>query len=336
MRHIDVFGGIVQVLMSDSKQSKFILCRPFGGMNDTLVQIAKCYRYAQKHKRRLIIDTTRSGMYLPFDRFFEMAKPDPSVVLSLDYVLLAHLETLQCYPGVLQGRIGSYKTKNIRGSGGQREVKSGVFTRLNFQSSAIEPLVVHECFGGGRHSKLILGLLCLREKVADEINRRLATLPASYVAIHIRNTDMQTDYLEFFDVIRTQVEGHPIVLCSDDDDVKAQAIAIFGQEYIIGLRQIAGFGSKPLHSLGSKISDQTKFKIMLDALTDLMAMALSQKVYSPKNIDGKISGFGKLGMLLQTDKAIALQLLRRTTPIRMKIMHSVKVYLEWRHFRLAK
>ncbi len=140
---------------------------------------------------------------------------------------------------------------------------------------------------------------------------------------------MQTDYLEFFDRIRTQIGNQPILLCSDDDAVKEKASIVFGSHKIISLRQITGFGNKPLHLLGSKVTDETKFDIVLDALTDLMAMALAKKVYIPKNTQGKLSGFGRLGKMLQADKAIVLQLLRRPIPFPLNLIRTMKRSMEW-------
>ena len=42
------------------KNKKYILCRPVGGLNDIFCQIEKCWQYAEKYNRILIVDTDKS------------------------------------------------------------------------------------------------------------------------------------------------------------------------------------------------------------------------------------------------------------------------------------
>lgn len=312
------------------RYKRFLLCRPHGGLNDTLVQIFLCYRYAKTHRRALVIDTRQSGIYLPLDRFFALHKPDPAVFLSIDDDLLAHLNALACHPSQLQGRIHAFKTAYDAGTNQQRDLQTRISTRLNFKSSATEPLVVHEDFGGGNKSVKTLRLLCLKTDVADEINRRLSVLPASYVALQVRNTDRQSDYLPFFAQHREKFANSMVLLCSDDDKVSSHAQDVFGPDKIINLRRIGGFHGKPLHLLGKKISEEAKFNILLDALTDIMAMAMANAVY----VANHESGFGRLGRALQADKALASQLLGRPLPsgpgtLRARLQAVEMLY--WRH-----
>ena len=56
---------------------KELLCIPYGGLNDTLVQISRCYEYAKIYKRQLLIDTSKSGIFLDFGLYFEFNPPIP-------------------------------------------------------------------------------------------------------------------------------------------------------------------------------------------------------------------------------------------------------------------
>lgn len=51
---------------------KELLCIPYGGLNDTLVQISRCYEYAKIYKRRLLIDTSKSVIFLDFGLYFDL------------------------------------------------------------------------------------------------------------------------------------------------------------------------------------------------------------------------------------------------------------------------
>jgi hypothetical protein len=317
----------------NSKENRYVLCRPNGGLNDTLVQIFLCLQYAKTNRRTLIIDTARSGIYLPFHHFFEFIRPDSSVVLELNDQLLAHLESLECHPPELRGRIGSFNTEYSGEIGSSRDTVSGISTRLDFGLATNEPLVVHENCGGGRKSIQMLGFLCLRESVAGEINRRLMLLPESYVSIHVRNTDMHCDYELFFASIAPEIAGKNVLLCSDDDKVFASASKFFGADKTINLRRVGGFDGKPLHSLGSGVDDGTKFSIVIDALTDLMAMAFSKCVYLTTSTDGHQSGFGRLGENLHSHQSLALQLMRRPVPLSFQLNRSMRQILNRLYWR---
>ena len=308
-------------------------------MNDALVQIFLCYRYSKTHKRILIIDSTASGLYLPFSEFFEFTKPDAAVIPQLDESLLAYLETLETRPAELQGRIGSFKSSYSHEICASRDTVSGISTKLDFSMGANEPLLVHENFGGGKRSIEMLGFLSLRESVADEISRRLEVLPTNYASIHVRNTDLQSDYEPFLVSIAPKIAGRDVLLCSDDDKVFASALRLFGAEKTINLRRVGGFDGRPLHSLGDSVDDATKFSIVLDALTDLMAMAFSQSVYLTTSTDGHQSGFGRLGQLLNSDKPLAMQLLRRPVPLSARLyraIHQKLSLLSWRRYGLIR
>jgi hypothetical protein len=54
---------------------RFVLCMPAGGLNDVLCQIEKCWRYAERHGRKLVIDTAKTGLLDSFDQYFKVASP---------------------------------------------------------------------------------------------------------------------------------------------------------------------------------------------------------------------------------------------------------------------
>jgi hypothetical protein len=307
-------NGVVAKVMSSNRldpYERFVLCRPHGGLNDTLVQIFRCYAYAKEHQRNLIIDTLRSGIYLPFDRFFKLNTPDPSVFMSLNSDILHHLQSLACHPVELQGRIDSYTLVLSPKIKGYRDSQSEAPTKLDFSESFDEPLVIHEAYGGGKQSIDMLRLLRFTTSVADEVKLRLSDLPDAYAVLQIRNTDMKTDYLPFLEALKHKITGKFVVVCSDDDAAVTQVRAALGFANTASLRRIGGFKGRPLHMLGKHLNENLKFDIMMDALTDLMAMALSEKLYFTENRQGTHSGFAQLGRLLHSDNACALQLLHR-------------------------
>ena len=95
----------------------YLLCRPRGGLNDTLCMIEMCWRYAEKFDRQLIIDTKNSALFEDFDKYFRFIDKTVAVTGSISDALLQHLNTLPCNPKALEGRVDTYRTVFIHGKG---------------------------------------------------------------------------------------------------------------------------------------------------------------------------------------------------------------------------
>ena len=65
---------------------KYLLCRPRGGLNDTLNQIELCWRYSEIYNRILIIDTEyliSTGISVKFSSLFEVLDRSKNIILDL-------------------------------------------------------------------------------------------------------------------------------------------------------------------------------------------------------------------------------------------------------------
>ena len=283
-------GGRVPV-----RPGTYLLCRPRGGVNDTLVQIAKCWKYSMLRRRFLIVDTTRAGLRDPLDHYFEPNRQGRSFVLSLAPSLTHDLNSLECHPTALTGRIDSYK--GVRTPGGILDEASGVRTTFDFSQPYDARLLVHEESGGGRGLGFLTQLR-FRDEVAETIAQRLRSLPLHYRAIHIRNTDIDTDYETYFRSIKPELEGQDLLVCSDDRVCVEHARQFFAGNRVHTVSDIPDTGGKPLHKLRQGVRDNN-----LDAFTDLMAMSGADAILVPPpergltaRWDGRphISGFARL------------------------------------------
>jgi hypothetical protein len=82
---------------------RFVLCMPAGGLNDVLCQLQKCWRYSENHGRRLVINTTKTGLLDSFHNYFSIANCSANVLTSLCAATQESLATLTCKPSGLQG-----------------------------------------------------------------------------------------------------------------------------------------------------------------------------------------------------------------------------------------
>ncbi|MCP5000226.1 MAG: hypothetical protein GY933_16185 [Hyphomicrobiales bacterium] len=84
---------------------KYLLCRPKGGLNDTLCQIERCWQYAEQHHRTLIVDTTRSCFAGEFSNFFEPTEASDKIVFAQTDELLGVLNNASCFPPEVEGNL---------------------------------------------------------------------------------------------------------------------------------------------------------------------------------------------------------------------------------------
>ncbi|MFZ2100048.1 MAG: hypothetical protein WAU86_05740 [Oricola sp.] len=298
-------------------QARFLLVRPQGGLNDTLVQVEKCRRHAARFGRVLVVDLSRSGLRLPFGELFVAGDDFGCAVIAWDDAVARRLDAVATVlPAPLAGRVSSYGP--YRGSPDQLVVdeQSGCVISFDFARDHAERLLVHEQSGGGTKGFFALRRLALAPAVADEVARRLLPLGGDYDAIHVRHSDLATDYARLFARCRTLFAGRRLLVCSDSAEVKARARAAFGPDTeLLGVADIPDTGGLPLH-FSERIDPRDA---AIDLFSDLIAMARSRTfvftgVASRNGIRTHFSGLSVLADLLRQDPAAIRRLLGRASP----------------------
>jgi hypothetical protein len=142
--------------------------------------------------------------------------------------------------------------------------------------------LVHHAHGGGD-----LGLACLQRlrlvpQVALEIADALAALGEDYDAVHMRNTDVGTDYLPFFRQIYPLVRGRKLLICSDDLACREAAEKFFVESTVVTATDIPDTGGQALHDFA-----QERYAKNLAMLTDLFALARARQLFVTPITDGK-------------------------------------------------
>lgn len=152
-----------------------------------LCQIEKCWSYAEKHNRILVIDSLRSGILDDFSKYFKL-KHKTNVFFALDSRLALSFETMTTFPASLSGRIATYETEWKPESISYYDKHSGEQISLDFGKEYPETLIVHENEGGGLKSLECIKKLKLTDSASAFIRQKLSSLPKGYVAVHVRNT----------------------------------------------------------------------------------------------------------------------------------------------------
>ena len=303
-------------LKTDGRLGKeaFLLCRPHGGLNDTFCQIEKCWEYAEKFGRTLIIDTRRSCLFGEFSDFFSPVDASIKIETNTTRVDLA-VNSLSCYPprisgAQINGMLDTDNTVYSKKYNNLVDRVSGELLTFDLDRDYSESVLIHEQFGGGKLSFSLLERIVFSEKIRSIVLDRISGLDGDYVAIHVRNTDYQTNYESLFNRIYPEVAGKAVLICSDDAEVIAKAKSFFAASSVFSLSEIPHTEQKPLHGEWTMKTDKDREMAAIDSIVDLCALALSSKLYFMNVASGHPSGFSILAKHLNENKDLVRNLLQ--------------------------
>jgi len=290
-------------------ENGIVLCIPYGGLNDVLCQVKKCLDYSVKYKRTLFLDTRFSGILLEFSQLFKFKSSfDINIVettTAKDYVYLNSLKTkpLQC-----EGRV-DLKPHWPKNSSNYCVYGTDSLFTFDFNVSHCEQLLVHSQCGGGAGSQVLLHDLSLSEECQKIIKNSILSLPKEYISIHVRNTDLQSDYVTFFKGIYDETINKNIFIASDSEEVIIFAKNFFKKSIIYYNQNIRYLQGKRLHSHDIYFNDNEKFQSAVNALKDLILLASSNKIFYTSTTKGVISGYSALASYLHANKILINALL---------------------------
>lgn len=276
------------------KYMKYLLCRPRGGLNDSLNQIELCWRYAEKHSRVLIIDTeylVSTGISVQFSKLFVAGERNENVLFNLSPALLENLNELNTFPNSCQGRLSSYKSKWVAEFSNLVDSDTGVQLSFDFDKSYEEDLLVHDQLGGG-----LIGIHCLaRLKLNDQFRMDVINLLAplvekKYLAINVRHTDYQTDYKRCFNEVYEKSINQSLLICSDSCEVINFAVIFFNRSEVIYTSLPPDTGGIGLATYAAfHCNDDQRYHLMVKALADLIGMASASEAFYCKLLPGMLN-----------------------------------------------
>ncbi|MFZ1546150.1 MAG: glycosyltransferase, partial [Candidatus Nitrotoga sp.] len=258
---------------------KFLLCRPHGGLNDTLCQIEQCWRYAEKFGRTLIIDTLNSGLLAEFSEFFSPRNSLTKVHFSLSEKQLCFLDTLNCFPHSVQGKLKTYFAVYSIDSKNYVDRETTAILTFNFDKNYDELVLIHEQSGGGTLSFDLLNRISISENIRPIVLDRIQHLGYDYLAVHVRNTDYQTQYKDLFRDVYPSANNKSLLICSDDAEVISHAKNFFTLSNVLTSSQTPQTGNKPLHLRTTHSDDEQRKKATINSIIDLIALGRSTELY---------------------------------------------------------
>ena len=317
--------------------SKFLLCRPIGGLNDTLNQIELCWRYAEAFHRYLLIDTRKSGFGVHLSTYFRTIGTGSSIDVDTapDEEILRRVKLLECSPPEMSGRLVTYTSVADHDRRVFVDTDSRTPLTFNFRHDHSAQVLLHEQAGSGNLSLDALARLRLHDRVRSEIRSRIGDFPPDRIAVHVRNTDIKTNYDPLFARLAAKYPTDPILVCTDDTSVLRRAKDVFGDARVITSSIPPDLSGRPLHH-ELTLAPENRDTLNIDMFTDLFALATSRHLFFTATKTGKISGFSQLAwhlhnnasfchaVLSDSDKEAANQFervseLRRTLPSSVRL-----------------
>jgi len=272
-------------------ERRYLLCRPEGGLNDQLVQIAKCISYSRKHQRVLLIDTTPTGFGENHSFYFTPKINDLiNDTRKINQLLPQLWADSQVASIALQGTDYSADWDERQKTFVTSDKREPI--TFNFSLPHENKLLIHHACGGGVEGVDGLSAFRLNPPLIDLISLRRRALPEVYFGLHIRNTDYKTDFRPIFERLSSHelftLDRMAIYLATDSAEVlkvsgKYFSSPIFNFCHLVEVE-------RSLHTTRRL----PKPVVNLDCLADLFLLTMAKEFFAPKMIQGSYSGFSVL------------------------------------------
>lgn len=292
--------------------SRDLLLIPRGGLNDILCQLTRCFLYAQKENRNLIIDTKPSGLRLPLEVIFE--RKDWVPIFFIDHKNYLKNMTGSIFPQIPISPNGEIQFEYSQDWANYISPDLSKPITFNHNESYTEDTLIHLQCGGGDWGHHWFKCVNFKETFLEKITAKISTLPAEYDGVHVRNTDMKTDYKRFFSDIADDVIGKKLLVCSDNDEVITYAKNNLPADDMITISDIPTNGEVPLHDRDD-YNNEELYTNALNTFIDLFSLALSKNLHISKNVSGGFSGFSILAINLFKNKEILREILSPSNSI---------------------
>jgi hypothetical protein len=288
---------------------RLLLCRPLGGLNDTLCQIELACRYAERFGRTVIVDThTQSKRYFrdSFSNYFVSLQNN--LVLDADGVR-ERFDALDVFPKFLAGRVSRYTTRFDWNAYSFVDEEIGLRVSFDLDRDYAEPLLVHHASGGGKISIGALARMRLEDSLTKVLLRRIQQIGPRYSGIHVRNTDYKARYEHL--IGRAAIEPNdPIFLATDNRDTVAYCRSIFGAARLFSFASLPAEAGIAAHHVTDPAEAYERNR---DAVLDLVMLALASRLYlfelEPNPHGAKYSGFSILAANLHNAKPVLKRLI---------------------------
>ncbi len=261
----------------------------------------KSWVFAEKTGRQLVFDTRDSGLLLDFDDLFvPIPNASSTQPVPLSDELVSHLNSLSAYPDDASSQVTTFPHFKDPATDDFFTASHHQKLKVDLTRDYAENVVVYQAMGGGVASLCFLRRVTFTRQVQQAVNTLLDTLPTQYVAVHVRHSDLKTEFEGLIQHVDEKHPQSPVFVASDSDEV-----LVFARKLLGGRLVSAGAGferdGQPLHTPADDLSVEERLNRSLLSLSELFALASSNRLYfTDVNERTGVSGFSRLAGLLAT------------------------------------
>lgn len=252
----------------DENKNKYVLCRPEGGFVDMIHAISSCYTYCQSTNRILLIDTENTTYKINFADIFNICELKNKLIdvkIIHDNMMINNIinnNNFSKFPEVNLNPdskfIYSEETHNFY----DENIVLLKFSKKIDYDQDILYYRQHRRIGDSLNSNF-LQKIKLNNDILHDIYQKFCSIPQPFLAIHVRNTDMNSDYVKFYnDNINLIDNFENIYLATDSLDV----LNFFKDKKKNLYYFTIPNSNKPMHY---NFDETNKINVMVDLLTDI-------------------------------------------------------------------
>ncbi|PLX45771.1 MAG: hypothetical protein C0605_00470 [Hyphomicrobiales bacterium] len=298
-------------------RDRYVLIRPMCGLNDMFNQIDRCYRYCKEYGRTLVIDTQHCSFK---DEFFEYFIPDDVNVKSFrEWIGNGDHKGLSAFPKGVNVTSFNYRVQYVSDSGifqtsdnklirfnpkppslskliTMRLSRNGVFITFDFGRDYPQDILIHQACGGGAHGGRGFNLFMVNDHIRQKLWQRLQAIGGEFTAIHVRNTDLKTDYEGYFTEILPQIRKYPRIFLATDDRTVLDFFTSHGIDFHTFSKIISADGL-PFHDKDFKGDIRLR---NTEAILDALTLSAAENIIFTNTQWQKPSGFVRLAQGLKS------------------------------------
>lgn len=257
---------------------RYLFCMPITGLYDSLTQIERAWQYAKKYDRTLVIDTRISGLHCQFSKLFEIILEHKDIeIIEPSPELEEQTISYPTAPRALQGRAPIKREDLARGFVKDVLSETGESIRIDLQQDYSEPKLIYIRRGGGAEAFQMLSKIHINGDTREEIASRLEHLPDTYIGVHVRNTDVKSNYQKLFRRKSRFLKGKNVLVCSDDQEVIDFAQEFLKDSTVFTTSVERSKDGSPIH-VGPN-ADSRGRSIAVEALVDLVALSQANQLF---------------------------------------------------------
>lgn len=278
---------------------RYIICRPQGGLNDTLNQLQVCLDYAERWDRVVLLDVRGFGLLEKIFHYLKITEGrGERLVLASDRDI-ARLKDVATFPIEMQGRLETYESR-FDESEGFIDVATGVRLTFDLTKDYDAGVLLHHHWGGGIESLRAIRLFRIRPEFRDDIFPLRELQGERFAAAHVRHSDYTTDYRWFLKRILRRVPHQKLFILTDSPEVLSFAASLPGME-VFHCDVSSEISGRPIHVKDSGLSEESLDHEAKRLLSELLTLGMAEtffysyvKGFPPVKDRYLVSGFTKL------------------------------------------